>query len=326
MNLFAIRTSESPRSKINRKENCPQQIMLRRAVSQWITALAVLLLIHYAFMTSLEPEFPNADLKQRSRRSHSRSSKGSNVNSISSAGQNGVFVTGNATRVVAQRNGLAVLPCTVKRSTQGTVTWIRRRDFQLLTVGTATYSSDERFFVEHVRHLGNWPLQIKSAKLEDAGTYECQISTHPPASIFIHLKVVEAVAQITGAPDLHIREGSTLRLVCSIKGATEAPLYVFWYHASRMVNYDGARGFIVTGERGASVLTVPEANKTVHSGNFTCAPSNARQASITVHVLNGEKPAAMQHANTSTSSSEMIFPKLWAIVSTSLYLSLNSNR
>lgn len=60
------------------------------------------------------------------------------------------------------------------------------------------------------------------------------------------------------------------------------------YHSTRMVNYDGARGFIVTGERGASVLTVPEANKTVHSGNFTCAPSNARQASITVHVLNGE--------------------------------------
>lgn len=74
----------------------------------------------YSVISSFS-EFSNADLKQRSRRSHSRSSKGSNVNSISSTGQNGVFVTGNATRVVAQRNGLAVLPCTVKRSTQGTV-------------------------------------------------------------------------------------------------------------------------------------------------------------------------------------------------------------
>ncbi|XP_030246578.1 uncharacterized protein LOC115565513 [Drosophila navojoa] len=47
-----------------------------------------------------------------------------------------------------------------------------------------------------------------------------------------------------------------------------------------------------------SVLTI----KTVtfhHAGNYTCAPSNARPASITVHVLRGEKPAAMQHANRS---------------------------
>uniref|UniRef100_A0A1A9WLB3 Ig-like domain-containing protein n=1 Tax=Glossina brevipalpis TaxID=37001 RepID=A0A1A9WLB3_9MUSC len=34
-----------------------------------------------------------------------------------------------------------------------------------------------------------------------------------------------------------------------------------------------------------------------HAGNYTCAPSNARSASISVHVLQDEKPAAMQHSN-----------------------------
>ncbi|TMW47333.1 hypothetical protein DOY81_007588 [Sarcophaga bullata] len=34
-----------------------------------------------------------------------------------------------------------------------------------------------------------------------------------------------------------------------------------------------------------------------HAGNYTCAPSNARSASTSVHVLQDEKPAAMQHFN-----------------------------
>uniref|UniRef100_A0A182VTI1 Ig-like domain-containing protein n=1 Tax=Anopheles minimus TaxID=112268 RepID=A0A182VTI1_9DIPT len=47
-----------------------------------------------------------------------------------------------------------------------------------------------------------------------------------------------------------------------------------------------------------SVLTIKEVHLR-HAGNYTCAPSNARPTSITVHVLQGEKPAAMQHANRS---------------------------
>lgn len=36
-----------------------------------------------------------------------------------------------------------------------------------------------------------------------------------------------------------------------------------------------------------SVLTIQEVHFK-HAGNYTCAPSNARQASITVHVLRGK--------------------------------------
>lgn len=70
------------------------------------------------------------------------------------------------------------------------VSWFRRKDYQLLTVGLSTYSSDDRFLVEHTRHLGNWALRIKNARKEDEGLYECQISTHPPQSIFIELRIV----------------------------------------------------------------------------------------------------------------------------------------
>lgn len=36
-----------------------------------------------------------------------------------------------------------------------------------------------------------------------------------------------------------------------------------------------------------SVLTISDVNF-LHVGNYTCAPSNAKQASITVHVLRGK--------------------------------------
>lgn len=70
------------------------------------------------------------------------------------------------------------------------VSWFRRKDYLLLTVGLSTYSSDDRFLVEHTRHLGNWALRIKNARKDDEGIYECQLSTHPPESIFIELRIV----------------------------------------------------------------------------------------------------------------------------------------
>ncbi|EDV32328.1 uncharacterized protein Dana_GF15775, isoform B [Drosophila ananassae] len=280
------------------------------------------------------------------------------------------FNTKNNTRVIAQKGGLAILPCVVKVNSPATVSWIRRKDFQLLTVGLSTHSSDKRFLVEHTRHMGHWSLRIKAVREEDRGFYECQLSIYPTQSIVIELKIVEAVAEISSAPELHIDETSTLRLECKLKRATENPAFVFWYHDSKMINYDSQGGFVVTSigqsnlqsgqvyrsspanksratanvnsmdsSHGAmnnllgssdnfkgsnppsstpyflahqssyllnpsvSVLTVKQVNFR-HAGNYTCAPSNARPASITVHVLRGEKTAAMQHANRTILDSE----------------------
>lgn len=44
----------------------------------------------------------------------------------------------------------------------------------------------------------DWTLQIKYVQLRDAGVYECQVSVHPPTSIFVSLNVV-------GTYDTHTR-------------------------------------------------------------------------------------------------------------------------
>ncbi|KAJ8967932.1 hypothetical protein NQ314_002573 [Rhamnusium bicolor] len=71
------------------------------------------------------------------------------------------------------------------------VSWIRKKDSPptILTVGVGTYIADDRFLVEHARHLQNWGLVIKHVRTSDAGLYECQVSSHPTTSIIIELRV-----------------------------------------------------------------------------------------------------------------------------------------
>ncbi|XP_037924960.1 uncharacterized protein LOC119660463 isoform X3 [Hermetia illucens] len=101
------------------------------------------------------------------------------------------FGTENSTVITTQIGATAHIPCTIHNIGDGVVSWIRRKDYHLLTVGLTTYSSDERFSATHLKHSEDWTLQIKFVQLRDAGIYECQVSTHPPTSIFLALNVVD---------------------------------------------------------------------------------------------------------------------------------------
>ncbi|XP_023705904.1 zwei Ig domain protein zig-8 isoform X2 [Cryptotermes secundus] len=206
------------------------------------------------------------------------------------------FATENSSTITAQTGSKALIPCVVNNIGDGMVSWIRRKDYHLLTVGLTTYTGDERYQAIHAQHSEDWTLQIKFVQQRDAGLYECQVSSHPPTSIFIELKVVEARAEISGPAEKYLKLGSTLRLVCTLVSSTEPPVYVFWYHNNRMINYDGDRGVNVTKDLPSqtSTLLINSASPE-HSGNYSCVPSNAQPASTYVHILNGENPAAMQH-------------------------------
>ncbi|KAH0820494.1 hypothetical protein GEV33_002297 [Tenebrio molitor] len=71
------------------------------------------------------------------------------------------------------------------------VSWVRHRDVHLLTVGRYTYTSDQRFRAIHQPHSEDWTLQIKYPQHRDSGVYECQVSSTPHLSHFIHLTVIE---------------------------------------------------------------------------------------------------------------------------------------
>lgn len=224
----------------------------------------------------------------------------------------------------------AYLSCRVRNLGNKTVSWIRHRDIHILTVGSYTYTSDQRFQANHHAETDEWTLQIKWAQKRDAGIYECQISTQPVRSYFVNLNVVVPTAAILGGPDIHVDKGSTINLTCSIRFSPEPPGYIFWYHHDDVISYDSSRGGVTVitekGDVSTSVLLIQHAEIS-DSGKYSCSPSNADVASVRVYVLNGERPAAMQTGSAGLSNSSvsiltlMAILYLYTVVYTNLHLS-----
>ncbi|KAG9431151.1 zwei Ig domain protein zig-8 isoform X1 [Apis mellifera carnica] len=227
---------------------------------------------------------------------HQQSSSANNEVAKSSAGEDKGedVIEGPIREVLAQSGSTANLPCKITEPGAGTVnviTWMKRKNRRLLTVGKSTHSVDKRFVVIH--SSTDWLLQIRVVTVQDEGIYECQITSHPVQRNFVRLKITEAYSIIPGAPDLHVKQGSSLRLECQLKAAAESPLYVFWYRQGHMINYDEEPGVKVELTKNGSILMVNK-TKPSHGGNYTCAPSNAKPAYVMVHVIEEEeKPAAM---------------------------------
>ncbi|XP_014094990.2 uncharacterized protein dpr9 isoform X1 [Bactrocera oleae] len=218
-----------------------------------------------------------------------------NVIEVTEDNRNGPYFDKAASKnITALLGKTAYLNCRVKNLGNKTmllqVSWVRHRDIHLLTVGRYTYTSDQRFRAIHQPQTEDWILQIKYPQHRDSGIYECQVSTTPHMSHYIHLNVVEPSTEIIGAPDLYIESGSTINLTCVILNSPEPPAYIFWNHNNAIINYDSPRGgvSVVTnkGETTTSFLLIKSARPS-DSGHYQCNPSNAKPKSVTVHVLNG---------------------------------------
>ncbi|XP_075210162.1 zwei Ig domain protein zig-8-like [Lycorma delicatula] len=194
----------------------------------------------------------------------------------------------------------AYLNCRVKNLGNRTVSWVRHRDIHLLTVGRYTYTSDQRFEAVHSPHTEDWTLRIRYPQRKDSGIYECQISTTPPIGHPVYLTVVEPITEIMGGRDLFVNEGSTINLTCQVRYAPEPPPSITWSNNKELINFDSPRGGIsLVTEKGivtTSRLLIQKAQQS-DSGLYACDPSNADTATIHVHILNGEHPAAMHHGH-----------------------------
>ncbi|XP_046434148.1 zwei Ig domain protein zig-8 isoform X1 [Neodiprion virginianus] len=216
----------------------------------------------------------------------------------------------NVTAAVGQT---AFLHCRVEQLGDKAVSWIRKRDLHILTAGILTYTSDQRFQVIRPDKSENWTLQIKFPQERDSGIYECQVNTEPKMSLSYRLNVVEARARISGPDDVYVKTGSLLTLTCLMSQGPHDLGTVAWYHGSHPVLTSPL-------QEGNDVASVPRVAvdtewsdaltsrlKITHarpsdSGNYSCVPTVAESASVNVHVINGEHPAAMQHGNTAAGS------------------------
>ncbi|KAM3959406.1 protein amalgam [Aphomia sociella] len=214
--------------------------------------------------------------------------------------------------VLVQLGAVAFLHCPVRNLGERGVSWVRRRDWHIISSGVLMYTNDERFQVLHSEGSDDWILQIKYVQKRDNGTYECQVSTGSGTlSRLVHLHIAVPEAFILGADEHHVDAGSSINLVCIIEKSPVPPQYVFWYHNARMINYDAARGVTVTTEPGPktqSTLAI-RAAAAQHSGNYTCCAANTEPAHIYVFVSEGsDKMAATLSRNSDASQRPRALP------------------
>ncbi|XP_063991219.1 T-lymphocyte activation antigen CD86-like isoform X4 [Diachasmimorpha longicaudata] len=182
----------------------------------------------------------------------------------------------------------AYLYCRVRNLGDRAVSWIRKRDLHILTVGILTYTNDQRFQAMHSDGSDEWTLKVTSPQVRDSGTYECQVSTEPKISQAYKLSVVVSKAEISGNAELYIKSGSDINLTCTVLQTPEPPSFIYWYRGDHVINYSQRGGISVVTEKQTrtSRLLISRALP-ADSGNYTCAPSTAESASVLVHVLNG---------------------------------------
>ncbi|CAL7937153.1 unnamed protein product [Xylocopa violacea] len=223
----------------------------------------------------------------------------------------------NVTAVVGQT---VVLLCCVKNLGNRTVSWIRKKDLHILTSMSVTYTSDARFTIDRNPEQDDWNLRIDYAQPRDAGIYECQVNTEPKIYRAVTLKVLDVQAKITGSDEMYVKKGSTIGLTCVVDAQDIPPSNVTWYHAGAVIDFDGPRGgvFLETekGKNGTTSKLLITRAQFEDSGNYTCVSSKVAPASVMVHVLNGEHPAAMQHGGTGNINRRAILFSLVLLVDT----------
>ncbi|XP_055375098.1 protein amalgam-like [Condylostylus longicornis] len=203
--------------------------------------------------------------------------------------------------IVAAVGRIAEFHCKVKNLGDKSVSWIRKRDLHILTIGVMTYTNDQRFQALRLDDTDEWVLKIVSVQPRDSGIYECQVSTEPKISQAYQLHVAVSKAKILANSELYFKSGSNINLTCIAQHAPNEPTYIYWYKDSELINNSDRGGISILTEYLTKQSKLEIANVLPSdSGNYTCIPSNSNSDSVFVHVIKNEHRAAMQHEHAST--------------------------
>jgi len=232
----------------------------------------------------------------------------------SSASNSGsvIFEGSEATNVTAYFGSTAILSCKIRNNQEDNpVSWIRLRDWHILSTGPNTFTQDERFTVRHTQGDNDWTLAIKFVNQRDQGVYVCQVSTSTGSlSHYYNLAIIVPRAYILGADEYYAMAGGDISLVCIIEDTLEPPQYVYWYHNDKIINYDTKRTRVSfdlgkSSRKTSSRLVIASVEKS-DSGNYTCSTTNAEPSTISVYVSEGDKTLHLHDGTPTTTSQSLL--------------------
>ncbi|XP_023338741.1 LOW QUALITY PROTEIN: uncharacterized protein LOC111709332 [Eurytemora carolleeae] len=176
------------------------------------------------------------------------------------------FVNSSRTVVYTTLSSTVTLVCRVRNLGDRSVSWIRKTDLHILTVGLTSYTNNQKFFPIHPEGSDEWNLRISNPGIKDSGTYEeCQINTEPKHGYFYDLN-----------------------LTCTWQTTPEPPVHVRWSQNGNGLHLSSRGGIaIITEKRRRTSHLLISRLRERDSGNYSCSPSNAETDSILVHVLEG---------------------------------------
>ncbi|XP_066583012.1 uncharacterized protein [Prorops nasuta] len=208
--------------------------------------------------------------------------------------------------VTARIGSTVLLDCKIGMLADKQVTWLQHNkdSFRLLTVGRTAYSLDQRISL-NFRYPSNWRLQILYATPRDSGLYKCQVATHPP--LVKKINVLVTAPRLTISDDFgrvvpkerHLKAGSALKLRCEARDVLESQNEsVIWTRGDETLVDDVSENRTTEVSSGKEILVIVstlivEKATPRHAGNYSCVVPGKAKTTITVHVLNGELPAAV---------------------------------
>jgi len=208
------------------------------------------------------------------------------------------------TEITVQQGEAAFFNCHVFNLANQTVSWMRTSDGYPLFIGNEKYINDQRFELVS-RRRGQNTLKLKFTNASDAGNFECQVSTATKISQIFKLNIIVPSVSVD-QQEKHVKAGSSVEMKCYIKNCLKQPTFVFWYMSGSRLLDSGGRvkvrtSMLNTGVTALSVLSIDKVSQS-DRGNYTCKPASGGEASISLHVLEGEKPAGLHFDQTSGSN------------------------
>ncbi|KAH0955477.1 hypothetical protein HN011_009044 [Eciton burchellii] len=225
----------------------------------------------------------------------------------------------------------ALLDCRVAMLFGKKVMWLRRNtDWpSLLTLGNATHISDSRYSVSF-QYPNNWRLAISGVRREDRGLYVCQVNTHPPRMLITNVTVLAPDIRIIDEArhelrDRYYKTGSGIELTCVVRPScpdSKVPHPIWRKDSEPLPDYVNIHHINGTNEDMVTKLYIERAKKT-DSGEYTCSVSQFSTTAVHIHVLNGEKQAAVHHDqwNAACNDHHAVFVEFYIVLANSfLYL------